>query len=334
MEQAGNTSASEPDKAAIDASEPGSLTISADSSARIAPSFVSEAFLQLQQRIEKKNGLVLSPLRLVLLTAELPNAVRRWQRSLSLPESSVSQQPEGSAVAKTFSWGRDVESARSLIILADYIAAALVANNCFAIAAVAHEFGHVHDNLSRGVVLGFRESDFNPAVNDWPGIREQLAEIVWSEYMAESIAAGYLTGEDLLAFLLNDPLHLAGIDKRLRQAVWSYKSGQRTLDSLWQESVTGLSDILANLGRTIARLEFVDNYEEGLSRLVQPNSEKTRWRPVIEHFVRELKVLGNTAYNKWGSAPFNGIREIVGEAFNSVGLFPSYDGRKLLVRVV
>jgi hypothetical protein len=42
-----------------------------------------------------------------------------------------------------------------------------------------------------------------------------VAEIIWSEYAAESLAASHMTHGDLLAFLLNDPLHLAGIDERL-----------------------------------------------------------------------------------------------------------------------
>jgi hypothetical protein len=85
MEQAGNRSTPEPDKAAIDASQPG-FTISADSSARVAPSAVSGALLQLLQRTAEKDRLLLSPLRLVLLTAELPNVVRcGWALSKNSP---------------------------------------------------------------------------------------------------------------------------------------------------------------------------------------------------------------------------------------------------------
>ena len=333
MERSDETSMHEPDKAAIDASQPGSMTITADATARVQSSVFGEALSRLLQRIQKEDKLVLSPLRLVLLTAQLGNVVTRWQRALGLPEAGVSQQPEGIAVAKTMSWGRDAESARSLIILADYMANGVIANNSIAISTVIHEFGHVHDDFSRGVVLGFPESQTPPASNDWPRICAYLAEIIWSEYAAESVAATHMTHEDLFALLLNDPLHLAAIDQGLRQAVWSYKCRQRTLVSLWNASVTEFSDIFANLGRAIARLPFADNYEESLARLANPNNEAARWKPVVERLLGELQTLGSTGYSKWRSDPFSGIQEVVAEGFRAVGLFPTYDGKTLNVRV-
>jgi hypothetical protein len=333
MEQPDKTSTQPPDKAAIDAAPPGSMTIHADASARVQASAFGEALLPLLQRIQNENALVLSPLRLVLLTAELGNMVSRWQHALGLPQAGVSQQPEGTAVGKTMSWGRDAESARSLIILADYIAAGVVASNSVAITSLIHELGHVHDDFSRGVVLGFRESQTPPALADWPRLSGDIGEITWSEYAAESVAAAHMTREDLLAFLLNDPLHLAGVDERLRQAVWSYKSRQLNLASLWNSSVTEVSDIFANLGRAIARLPFADNYEEALARLVHRDNGVTHWEPVIKRLVRELETLGGTSYSKWGATPFSGIQEVIAEGFQAVGLFPTYDGSNLHVGV-
>src|SRR5260370_17146983 len=57
--------------------------------------------------------LVLWPLRYILVTANLGGAVNTWNRFLGLPEAGVSNQ----AVGKHISWGDDLESARSLIIL-------------------------------------------------------------------------------------------------------------------------------------------------------------------------------------------------------------------------
>jgi hypothetical protein len=333
MEQSDETSTREPDKAAIDASQPGSMTISADASAHVQASAFGDALLRLLQRIQKEDALVLSPLRLVLLTAELGNVVSRWQRALGLPEAGVSQQPEGTAVGKTMSWGRDAESARSLIILADYMAAGIVMNNTVAISTFVHELGHVHDDFSRGVVLGFRDSQTSPASNDWPRICAYVAEIIWGEYAAESVAASYMAHDDLRALLVNDPLHLAGIDQRLRQAVWSYKCRRQTLVSLWNGSVTEFSDMFANLGRAVARLAFADNYEESLVRLAHPNNEAARWESVVKRLVQELEALGSTGYSKWGSAPFSGLQEVIAEGFQAVGLFPIYDGGTLNVRV-
>jgi hypothetical protein len=93
MEQSDETSTREPDKAAIDASQPGSMTISADASAHVQASAFGDALLRLLQRIQKEDALVLSPLRLVLLTAELGNVVSRWQRALGLPELQLASAP-------------------------------------------------------------------------------------------------------------------------------------------------------------------------------------------------------------------------------------------------
>lgn len=309
MEQPDETSTHEPDKAAVDASLPGSLTISADSSARIQSSAFGEALSPLLQRFQNEDAIVITPLRLVVLTAELGNVVSRWQRALGLPEAGISQQPEGTAVAKTMSWGKDAESARSVIIMADYMAVGVVANNSIAITTVIHELGHVQDDFLRGVALGFRELQTPPASADWPRVLALVAEITWSEYAAESLAASQMTREDLRTFLLNDPLHLTGVDARLRQAVSSYKYRQLSLGSLWNSSVTELSDIFANLGRAIARLPFADNYEEAHTRLVCPNTEAARWKPVIERLIQELESLGSTGYAAWGATPFSGIKK-------------------------
>ncbi|MGP8174232.1 MAG: hypothetical protein ACLP7O_06745 [Terracidiphilus sp.] len=333
MEQPDETSKRGTDKAAIDASLPGSMTISADASARVAPADFEEALGRLFQSMGNDHALVLSPLRLVLLTAELGNAVGRWQSALGLPKAGVSQQPESVAVAKTISWGRDEESARSIIIMADYIAASIIANNTLAISTLAHEFGHVHDYFLRGLVQGFPESRTNPDATDWPRVSADLAEITWSEYAAESVAAIYMTSEDMDGFVLNDPIHLAGVHNRLSQAVWSYKRGQLDLGSLWHDSVTDMSDIFANLGRAIARLEFADNREESLARLVNPDNEATVWRPVIERLVKELESLGGNGYSEWGVMPFSGIQAVIAQGFQAVGLFPTYDGINLHVRV-
>lgn len=332
MEKAADTSP-EPDKAAIDASLPGSITISAEASARVEASAFGDALLRLIQRLQNEDGLVLSPLRLVLVTRELGNAVIRWQRALGLPEAGVSQHPEGGAVAKTLSWGVDAESSRSLIILADYMAAGVVANNSIAIATLAHELGHVHDEFSRGMVLGFRESQTPPRSADWPGVCAYIAEITWSEYAAESVGAGHLARKDLLAFLLNDPLHLSGVDQRLRESISSYKRGQRTLVSLWNSSITELSDIFANLGRAIARLAFADNYEEAFVLLANPSDETAHWRPVVERLAQELETLGSLGYSNRGTPLFGGIAEVIAAGFQAVGLFAAHDGTNLRVRV-
>jgi len=131
-------------KTEIDLSLPGSMIISADDSARFKPAAFVEPLESILKKLKNEHALVLNPLRLILLTAELGNAVTRWQRALGVPEAGVSQQPEGLAVAKSMSWGTDEQTARSIIILADYIANGIGANNPIAVSTLAHELGHVH----------------------------------------------------------------------------------------------------------------------------------------------------------------------------------------------
>jgi hypothetical protein len=97
---------------------------------------------------------------------------------------------------------------------------------------VAHarwELGHVHDDFARGLAIGFPQSRRPCNLNHWPGICAHLADITWSEYAAESTAAHYMSGESLQELMANDPIHLAGVHKRLRQLIQNNKLGQ--LDS-------------------------------------------------------------------------------------------------------
>jgi len=250
------------------------------------------------------------------------------------PESGASEQPECSAVGRHIWWGADAESARSIIIFADYIAAAVIANNSFANACLVHELAHVHDDFLRGVVMGFRGSHMAPSVNDWPGICAYFAEITWSEYAAETVGARHNTSEGLLSLMRNDPVHLSGIDQRLRQTVSNYKCRQLALGSLWQNAVTEMGDIFGNLGRAVARLALAPDYDEALAFLARPRNESLTWKPVVERLVRELEQLGNKAYADWGAAPFCGIQEVIAEGFHAVGLFPVQQGNDLHVSVV
>jgi hypothetical protein len=103
MEEPDHTSTYEPDKDAIDASAAGSLCASAEAGSRAAPADIGESLSRLIARFGREQDLILRPLRLMLLTAELGSSVNKWNRAHGLVESGVSQQPEGIAAAKTFS---------------------------------------------------------------------------------------------------------------------------------------------------------------------------------------------------------------------------------------
>ena len=317
------------DKAAVDASPPGSITFSAEPPACVGPAAFAEAFQRLVERVQSQHTLALSPLRLVLLTPHLGDAAARWQHDLGLSIAGVSKQAEGVAVGKTMSWGSDEEFWRSIIILADYMGAGLVADNQIAVATVAHELGHVHDDFARAYLRGFQSSGPVPYAHDWPQLCVCIAEITWSEHEAETIGARYIPPEELRAYIENDVLHLAGVHKRLRELVQNYKLKQCDLGTLWQSAVTGISDVFANLGRATARLplpEFLDRFS------ILPN-EAPGWKPVIERFSTEIHTLGDGHYANWEANPFRGLAESVALGFEAVGLFPNYDKDHLFVTV-
>ncbi len=322
------------DKTTIDSSQIGTLTISTDASVHIQTDAADEALWRLYQKIQDDCALILNPLRLILITANLGEIVCRWQSALGLPESGLSSQPEGFAMGKTLSWGDDQESARSIIILSDGIAAGIIANISVAISTLAHELGHVHDTFLRGVVLGFPKSIKPPNLNDWPRICAAIAEITWSEYAAENVATAYMTNEDLESFACNDQMHLAGVTERIRQSIHDYNLHQCDLGAFWGRSLTDLSDVFANLGRAIARLSIIENGQEMSAGLVSLYNGAVCWKPVIERLFQSIRTLYSKNYTEWEPKPFSSIEEVIALGFETVGLFPIYDGVNLRVKVL
>jgi len=299
-----------------------------------SPEAIAQALVGLIDRVQTESHLNLQPLRLIQVTANLGEAANFWNRALGLPETGVSQQPEGVVAGKHMSWGTSKESARSIIILPDYVAAAIALDAPAATATLIHELGHVHDDFARGLTRGFRPYQTPPHLNDWPGLCSYIAEeMTWSEYAAESIAAGYYTPEELASFERNDGSHLAGVHTRLRQSICKFLQGQVDFASLWSGSVTNLSDLFANLGRAAAHLPFAENQGEARGRLVSPDSEAVCWRSVVERLVGELRTLREKDYSEWGPAPFGRLAEVVVLGFEAAGFFPAYNGNNLHVKV-
>lgn len=282
----------------------------------------------------ERHGTVLdlSPLRLILLTPELHNRAKDWQRQLGKPEAGVSQQAEGEVGGKTMSWGVDRSSARTIILLSDVLAAGAVLDMPAAVSTVAHEFGHVTDYFQRRLLYGFPETVMPPMSDDWPGICREAADSIWSEYAAESAAAPFMGDQELEEFRENDVRYLAGINARVQQSVTKFKTGQISLVALWNSSVTNLFDLLTNLGRAAARLSCGQHGIAVGSRLAGVDGTAA-WAPVIEKLFGELRSLGAKRYEDWSLEPFAGIENAVELGFHAAGLFPDYDYNGLRLRV-
>ena len=299
----------------------------------MVPSEFSPVFDGILGQLEDTGMMLdMTPLRLILFTPDLSESVKRWQRELALPETGTSKQPEGEVGGKTMAWGIDVASARTIVLLYDALAYAATQNDSFAISTVAHELGHVSDYFLRGMSFGFPVSDSVPAISDWPGICKAIAESVWSEYAAESAAVTFMSEENVEEFRANDILYLGGIDGRLRELIAAYKLGQLELGSLWSRSVTDLFNNFSNLGRACARLPV--NADESVeSRRLAGQDGAAQWSPLIEKLFAELRTLREKRYEDWRATPFSGIEEAVKLGFQTLGLFPAYDGLDLRVRV-
>jgi hypothetical protein len=271
-----------------------------------SPQAIAQALQGLVDRVQAECHLVLQPLRLILLTDNLAEAANFWNRELGLPEAGVS----GGAVGKHISWGKDVESARSVVILHVGIAVGLVSGLSIATSTVIHEFGHVHDDLARGRQIGFPQPDLSRGLN-WPELCAHFAELTWSEFAAESVAASYMTADDLRELMTNDPIHLAAIHKQLRQLIQSHKVGQVDFPSLWSRAVTDISDLFANLGRAAARFPFAENGEQARSGFVDATSEAASWKPIVDRLFDELNALGDKHYFEWDMEPFRGLGEVI-----------------------
>lgn len=323
------------DKGQVDASPPGDITVSLHSSARCSqPNAVAESLWELVGLMESEHALLLKPLRLILVTAGIGDAVNHWNRALGLPESGVSQHPEGVVAGKHMSWGESAESARSIIILPDYIAVAVAANDSTARATVIHELGHVHDDFARGSATGFRQAQPPPRLNDWPRLCTYIAEeMTWSEYAAESIAAGYWAPNAMKSFAAHNSLYLAGVHSRLRRLVLNYNVGQLDLSSLWSRAVTDLSDLFAHLGRAAAHVGLAENHGAALDCAVNPGGEEACWKPVVERLLHELQALGAKSYSEWGGAPFCGLEDAIALGFEAAGFIPTYNDNNLHLKV-
>jgi hypothetical protein len=317
------------DKNFIDAYPQGMRIVLNASTGEHSPQTIADALQDVVDRVCTERCLALQPLRLILVTANLSEAANFWNRELGLPEAGVS----GGAVGKHFSWGVDLASARSIVLLHVGIAIGLVSGSSVARATVVHEFGHVHDDLARGLQIGFPQPGLSHNLNDWPRICAHLAEIIWSEFAAEYVAASYITADELQEFVTTDPGHLSGLHGELRQLVQSWKVGQLDFPSLWSRSVTNLSDLFANLGRAAARFDFATNGAQARLDFVDGVGAAAPWKPIVERIFLEIDALADTAYSLWAAEPFRGLEQLMEAGFNAAGFFPIPCGQDLRVKV-
>lgn len=243
----------------------------------------------------------------------------------------MSQQPEATVGGKTIRWGANEESARTVVLLYDALAAAAILGNGVALSTVAHELTHVSDYFQRAMRFGFPHSSLPPSVNDWPGIRRETADSIWGEFAAESVAVGLMDGEDSEEFRKNDFLHLTGVDRRVRESIWEFKQQRLDLVSLWNSSITNIFDLFTNLGRSVAHFACSS---DRVGEAYGPTETASDWIPVIQSLAAELQALQTKPYAEWPDAPFTGIEALVERGYQTLGISPLCDGDELRIQVL
>jgi hypothetical protein len=312
----------EMNKAFVDEAPHGQITIHFSEGCKV-PATVCVTIQQYLQQTHEELRLCLDPLRLIVVASEggLGNLVSFWQQQLGGPDTGLSAQPETIPCGKIIFWGEDKESARSVILLSDLVAAGIQVRHPQAIASLVHELGHVHDYFARGLVNGFQKRSASLTTTDWPRICFCFAEQAWSEFAAEGAAAYYLDSIQLDDMNANDQVYLKGVFGRLRKIVLDHKAGRIDINSVWEEALTSIGDLFAQMGRIVARLQHTEHKSKHISKLVNFADGEPHWQPFMEPLVRELESLGSKTYAEW---TLSRIERVVPLAFHAVGLMPKW----------
>lgn len=294
-----------------------------------------QAVAAIIQGIGEEHDLDLTALRTIIVTAQLDDTVRHWQRELGEPEAGVSNQSEGGAAGKTLVWGTGAgDDTYSVILLQDYIAVAAVLRNPVAVGCLAHELGHVHDETIRRRISG---SDLLESADqrDWNAVRRTMGALAWSEYAAERVGATYLPDDTMQQLLEFGFDYLNGVSDRLRELVRGHTRKELGLRELWGTTITYQANIFSQLGRTCATISRSADPEVRLDRFIdQVSTIHPRWGGVVRALYAELGALSDSNYLGWNEN-FEEIDVSVEDAFRAIGLRAEQTGYlKLAVSVV
>ena len=193
----------------------------------------------------------LDSLRAVVVSSDLDTEVRRWQDQLKRPAEGASKNVFG----KTFSWSRGPNGPTYAIIVLDACVAVASLNGKWrnlAVSTITHEIGHtIWDQV---YFAAFGEEKW-PAPFDWPPLRQFIANSTVSESFANMIASRLVSqdefleehttlAKEVLARALND------IEDMANECSINDKAA---ICNMWCRSVTSLSSVFTQLGRSMWR---------------------------------------------------------------------------------
>jgi hypothetical protein len=190
------------------------------------------------------------PLRLVRVTADFADEVASWQRQLAHSEILSLD-----CVGKMFAWGDGaMQSTYAVIIVPEKLAADLIEGNdrpkAIAKGILVHEIIHIHDECEMLRNFGPRAM---PMSNNWPGIRQDIAEGIWTEFSADHVAYNWLKD-----YLFEEQVQLAAeiletALEEINQKIVEYRE-HGDIGTLWQSAGSKLSQTFNQIGRAAGLL--------------------------------------------------------------------------------
>lgn len=258
--------------------------------------------------------------RLIIITADFGEEVTKWQHLLNLPVLT-STDSNAEAVAKTLVWGDGLpKTTYPIIIISEAIAIGLMDDNNSSLqllskGILAHEFGHTHDNFLRLNVSG----DQSNPLNTWRGIKQEIAENLWSEFFAESVAKIYKQD--------------ANTDTNIALAITLAKSGHEAIiartehcrtrkdaKELFRVASSELSKTCNQFGRVAGLISGhadnskVDKIKDELASISEG------WKTIFHNIYVEVQNINSV--DKLSEASFTNLQMVIETLFNLNGIYP------------
>lgn len=273
-----------------------------------------------QEIVEKLPGLLI--LRGIIVTS---NVLAEYDRLLSgtSRKARVDAPRAGVIAGKVLTWGdcNSAESYFTVIVIEEHIcASAIFEDELEGKALIIHEFAHVAEGYFTSSAIGKRKGDIYH--NEWEKIRFSIATSVFSEYFAQLTSYPYYKSQETLASHINHAIEfLQSVTDYLNQEISKYRFHAQ-MNQLWPKSVSELSRVFDQFGRSIGLLVCIDdeNRESMWNKFV---SDVDRINPLWVPVVNELRdSLVNFEFVNINESTFTPLTEAIQNGFNATGVIP------------
>lgn len=186
----------------------------------------------------------------------------------------------------------------------------------------------MYDDYFKSHEIGFQEP---PTIDNWKGIKLAIAESIWSEFFANTIASKYFE-EDSDSFISLGIDILQGSLLRIQQQIKIFRINNNIVD-LWNLTTDELSGLFNQFGRSIGILvgnQYENNKTAAFMRNIAVISQK--WLRISKNLINELKIL--LKKDKLDMYCFTNLENIIEQGFHTFGIYPQYNNSKLTIRVL